>query len=181
MPLSQSDRMIVAAKEGGYYATLCGKIFNKNGKEIVGNPLTNSKHLRVTLYANGVNKYGYCSVLKHRFIAYYFKGCSVFNSPLIRHLNDIADDNRINNLAAGTYKDNRGDIPFDKISGPAKANAHKLIERSRKLKDVDIISMRKIRKETGKSYNKIAEDFNISAMTAFRAINKQSWSNINEC
>lgn len=178
--LSLSDRMIISAKETGYTANHLGKIFKPNGKEVRGTPLKHAGHLRVTLYSTGVNNCGYCSVLKHRFIAYFFLGLTALQSELIRHLNDDPQDNRIENLKAGTYKENRADIPREKISGPAKIHAYKLIERARKLTDKDIFEIRKIRETQKLPYYKIAPLFNISTMTAFRAANKISWSSLNE-
>ena len=176
--LSQSDRMIVAAVGAGYYASLCGRVYDKNNKEIVGSPLKTSGHLRMTLYAAGVNALGYCSVLKHRFITYYFKGDAVFSSPLIRHRNDIADDNKIHNLLPGTYKENRADIPFSKLSSIGKDNAHLLVARCRKLTDDQIKALREEYANGPDSYLDVGKKFGVSAMTAYRAITKQSWSNV---
>lgn len=46
-----------------------------------------------------------------------------------------------------------------------------------KLTPEAVEAMRAARDETGKSYAGIAQDFNVSTMTAFRAISGQSWSN----
>lgn len=45
-----------------------------------------------------------------------------------------------------------------------------------KLTQEDVFKMRKIRDEGGHSYRRIADQFNVSSMTAYRAIKKQSWS-----
>lgn len=168
----------MAAKRAGYYATLCGRVFDKNHKEITGTPLKHSGHLRMTLYADGVNEVGYCSVLKHRFISYFFKGESIFSSPIIRHRNDVPDDNRICNITPGTHKENRADIPREKISIPARKYAHILVARSRKLNDQQIREMRQHHADTNESYAKIAHKFEVSTMTAYRVISRQSWKEI---
>jgi hypothetical protein len=170
--------MLIAAKDKGYYATEDGGVFDKNDKELLGSPLKTSTHLRITLYADGVNEKGYCSVLKHRFIAYYFLGDEVFNHPLVRHLNDVPNDNRINNLVPGSFIENRKDIPKSKLSNAAKKNAHLLVERSRKLADADITCMRKLYNSYKISYKNLSELFGVSTMTAFRAVSGQSWKEV---
>lgn len=174
-----SDRMIIAAVAKGYYADREGRVFDPEGNELKGSPLKNSGHLRITMYADGVNDRGYCSVLKHRFIYYYYLGMELFKHPLVRHKNDIADDNRLDNLIAGTYKENRADIPKSKLSDIGKKNARLLIDRSRKLTDLEIVCMRKLHKAYKISYANLATLFNVSAMTAYRATNGKSWSNVN--
>lgn len=175
---TQSDKIIVAAKASGYKATKDGRVIKPNGKEVVGSKLRHSEHLRITFYVDGVNDRGYGSALKHRFIAYYFMGDEVFSHDVVRHKNDIGDDNRIENLALGSYKDNRADIPREKISANAKKNAGLLVQRSRKLSENQVINMRKDRKETGLSYKRLAEKYGVTAMTAYRAVNRQSWESI---
>lgn len=175
---SLSDKAIVLAKKQGYSADKHGRVFKPNGKEIVGSKLKTSDHLRITVYVDGLNKRGYASILKHRFIAYYFYGESVFCYDLVRHKNDLGSDNRLENLALGSFKENRADVPKEVISANAKKHAYKLIARSRKLSDEDIIEIRKLRSKTDMSYHKIADMFNISTMTAYRAANRQSWSNL---
>ena len=177
---SKSDKMMVAAKKRGYTADRKGRVFKPDGKEVLGSKLPNSDHLRITMYADGVNDRGFCSVLKHRFVAYFFFGDEVFSHDVVRHLNDIGNDNRLENIALGSYKDNRADIPRSKISEPAKKHAHKLVARSRKLSDHQVLSMRKDRIETGLSYKALAEKYGVTTMTAYRAINKQSWRLVND-
>jgi hypothetical protein len=96
----------------------------------------------------------------------------------VRHLNDIPHDNRLCNLALGSKKDNRADIPKEKLSEISKKSAHLLVERSRKLTDDDIKLMREVYKTTNKSYATIAEEFGVAPMTAYRAITKQSWKGV---
>lgn len=174
MKLSQSDQAIINAVNAGYTANEKGQVFKPNGKEIFGSYLKHSKHLRITFY------YGkeYKSALKHRFIYYYFYGNKLFEYPLIRHLDDNPINNNIENLMGGTAKENRRDIPKEKLSRIAKQHAHILIKNSRKLSDDDVLSLRNVRKSTNISYKKLAEMFGISTMTAYRAVNFQSWKEL---
>ena len=176
--LSLSDKAIIAAVDTGYTANPQGQVFKPNGEEVIGSPLSHSGHLRITMYVTGLNTRGHISVLKHRFIAYYFLGPEVFNHRLVRHINDTPQDNRITNLKPGSPKENRADIPKSVLSANAKKHAHKFIEQSRKLTDQQILEMRKERHDTGASYAVMAKRYKIATMTAYRAISKQSWVNI---
>lgn len=175
---SMSDAFILGAIETGYTADRSGKVYSPAGKEIGIGQRKKSGHLSVTLRVDGINARGYQSVLVHRFVAAYHLGAAALEEPCIRHLNDIPDDNRIENLAPGTKSQNRRDIAPERLSQIGKANAPALIARSRKLTDTDILSMRADRTSTGDSYAKIAERFGITTMTAYRAINQQSWKDV---
>ena len=170
--MNKSDTAIVVAVQRGYYADKDGNIYNPNGKPLSNRSLKKSGHISVT-FPNPKK-----SVLAHRFIAYYFFGDETFMHECVRHLNDIPTDNRLCNLALGSKKDNRADIPREKLSKSSKENAHLLVERSRKLSDDDVKLMRDMYKRTSKSYATIAEEFRVAPMTAYRAITKQSWSNL---
>ncbi len=174
-PLTKSDRLIVTAKEAGYIATADGSIFNPDGVKLTGG-VSRSGH--INFIPNVVPRKDRSSVLAHRFIAYFFFGDDLFNHEVVRHLNDVPHDNRLENLALGSIKQNRADIPKAKLSEAAKKHAHLLVARSRKLSDEAVAAMRTLRKDTNLSYQKIASQFGISAMTAHRAINGQSWSNV---
>lgn len=175
-PLSLSDKFIIKAVERGYYADEQGVMYTPCGDKV---PLSVAKsgHLKTTLYIPGLNERGWMAILVHRFVCYFFKGEESLREPLIRHLNSTPNDNRICNLAPGTAKQNRADIDPKVLSSNAKRNAHLLVERSRKLSDKDIVRMRKER-ENGTSYHKLSKMFSVSPMTAYRAVNKQSWGNI---
>lgn len=175
--LSLSDRLIVAAKEAGYTADTSGAVYSPSGNVVTGSP-KRSGHLSITLTVNGVNRRGYGSVLAHRFVAYYFMGAAVFEHELVRHINDIPDDNRLTNLALGSKKENRADIPRHVISNNAKKHAGKLVARSRKLSDADVQNLRNDRETLGLSYCTLANNYGVSTMTAYRAVNRQSWREI---
>jgi len=178
MKMSLSDKAIVLAKKQGYTADRYGAVFRPDGKELLGSKLNTSDHLRVTLYVQGLNSRGHASVLKHRFISYFFYGEEVFRHDTVRHKNDLGSDNRLENLALGSFKENRADIPKEIISANAKKHAYKLVERSRKLSDEDVTEIRKLRFENEMPYYKIADMFDISTMTAYRAANHQSWRDL---
>lgn len=174
-PKSKSDRYIVLAKEMGYSATESGEILGPKGNAIVGQ-VAKSGHLRFRP-AVGDRK-DRLSVLCHRFVAFCFFGPEIFSHEVVRHVNDVPSDNRIENLAMGSRKDNRADIPKWKLTRIAKANAHLLVQRSRKLSDSDVQTMRLLRSIHKTAYKTLGEQFGVAAMTAHRACSKQSWGDV---
>ena len=175
---STSDLFILSAIAKGYYADDAGLVYSPNGVLIGQNQAKKSGHLSVCLYARDINLCNYQSVLVHRFVAAYHFGPSALQTQCVRHLNDIPDDNRKSNLMPGTSSQNRKDICPKTLSKIGKANAPALIARSRKLTHQAIVSMRERRTLTKDSYAKIAEHYGVTAMTAYRAINKQSWVDV---
>lgn len=91
------------------------------------------------------------------------------NDVQIRHLNGNNQDNRLENLRYGTSKENNQDkIIHRTILDGEKNPMSKLTEK-------EVLLMRTIK---NKSYKKIGEMFNVSPMTAYRAIKKEAWKNV---
>ena len=176
MKFSQSDQCIIDAVEQGYTADKEGNVYSHTGSLVQGFASGKGRHLKVCFYYRCSGKK--TTFLKHRFIYYFFHREEMFNHRLVRHLDDNPNNNALSNLKAGTYKENRADIPREKLSANAKRNSYLLVERQRKLTDGEIRQMREYRLSTGESYAKIAKRFNISTMTAFRAVTKQSWKEL---
>lgn len=176
LKLSKSDLLIIQAVEAGYTATKCGKVFAPSGNEIKGSPKKGG-HLSITLNRS-VSKV-VVTVLKHRFVYYYFHRDEMFKHQVVRHLNDIPDDNRIENLAAGSYKENAGDISYEKrIASLPENHVKDFVERCRKLSDEQVREIRDIRESVGTPYYRIAEQYGISTMTVHRLCNGVSWNTI---
>lgn len=171
--LSLSDRIIIESKVKGYYATPDGGVYSPSGKLLSGGK-TKHGHRTFTpaVYPDGRRG---CA-LQHRFVAYFFMGNEVFSYACVRHLNDIPGDNRIENLALGSYKDNSQDMPLEKRKKRSVGAGYRLAEIQRKLSDIQILEMRKIRVDTNMPFYKIAKQFGVSTMTAYRTVTKQSWA-----
>lgn len=100
--------------------------------------------------------------------------CEAFHGPCpegmeCRHLDGNRTNNAASNLAWGTRRENHAD-----------KNAHgtQLVGAKNpmaKLTSNDVLVMRERRKKDGCSYKRIAKDFGVSTMTAYRAITGQSW------
>ena len=103
--------------------------------------------------------------------------CELFNggdgSDLqCRHLNGDMHDNRAVNLAWGTCADNHADKFLHGTDPSGERNP------MAKLTDKSVRDMRRLRRETGKPYKEIGPMFGVSTMTAYRAINIQSFKEI---
>ncbi|AUR90563.1 HNH nuclease [Vibrio phage 1.162.O._10N.261.48.E3] len=103
--------------------------------------------------------------------------CEAKNGPCpqgmeCRHLDGDKANNAASNLKWGTILENALDRVEHGTSGAGESNSMAV------LTEQAVAEMRKIRNETGESYKKIADKFNISTMTAFRAITGESWSHV---
>lgn len=86
------------------------------------------------------------------------------------HRNGIRDDNRLGNLNWTTPIQNAVDKKLHGTSGAGERNS------MAKLTVGAVNEMRLLRSSTGLSYARIGRKFNVSQMTAYRAIVGQSWS-----
>lgn len=173
--LSFTDKLIIAAKLAGYYADKDGSIYNPRGKHLKGG--TTKRGYRTftpAVYPDG--KRG-CA-LQHRFVAYFFHGDEVFNHKCVRHLNDVPTDNRLCNLALGSYQDNSLDIPVEKRKERSKGAGVRITEQNRKLTNQQVIKIRQHRQQYHTPFSKLAKMYGVSTMTVYRAATGKSWSNI---
>jgi hypothetical protein len=89
----------------GYMISDYGRVWSeKSQKFLKPKPLDDHGHMGVCLYVNGKCRYEYI----HRLMAKAFIP-NPMNLPVVRHLNDVPDDNDICNLKWGTQKDNIAD------------------------------------------------------------------------
>lgn len=91
---------------GKYYVSNMGRVWSSASHQFVKpKPMDDHGHLGVSLSYNGKQYYYYI----HRLMAKAFIP-NPYNHPIVRHLNDIPDDNDdISNLAWGTQLDNHLD------------------------------------------------------------------------
>lgn len=90
----------------GIYVSDCGRVYNSITNHILKpKPMDKAGHLGVALrLGNGYTKYVYVHRLMAKAII-----PNPNNYPIVRHLNDVKDDNEIDNLAWGTQRDNHYD------------------------------------------------------------------------
>jgi hypothetical protein len=86
------------------------------------------------------------------------------------HLDGNSENNRLENLAWTSTKENAYHRVLHGTSGKGEQNA------MAKLTQAQVNEMRRIRQQTGQTYKQIAEQFGVAAMTAFRAIKGESWN-----
>jgi hypothetical protein len=89
-----------------------------------------------------------------------------------RHLDGDKNNNSSVNLKWGTRRENTDDKILHGTSGKGENNT------MAKLTDSDVLSMRKHREKTGDSHAKIGVMFNVSTMTAYRAVEGVSWKHL---
>lgn len=101
--------------------------------------------------------------------------CRAFHGPKpgpeyqVRHLDGDRNNNRADNLAWGTKAENEADKVRHGTTPKGERNPQaKLTER-------DVRAMRRLRNLTGRSYARIAAQFNVTTMTAYRAVNGECW------
>lgn len=105
---------------GGFRATPDGTIISHKGKA-VGSDRGDGRIVFISIAdENGLRR----TLLSHRFIAYQLYGDKMFEPGIVvRHLNDDPSDNRFENIALGTHKDNERDAKKNNIkAGPGKYN-----------------------------------------------------------
>jgi len=147
-----------------YYFSDDGRAMsNKKGKykELKGTKCGQQAYRAIAV--DGVKK-----IYIHRAVCELFHGAQP-DGHQCRHLDGDKYNNKANNLIWGTPKENNA----DKVSHGTVTNGEK--NSMAKLKNEQVEAMREIRATTGLSFKKISKQFNVSTMTAFRAITKRSW------
>lgn len=89
-----------------------------------------------------------------------------------RHIDGDKKNNSSSNLAWGTKLENENDKKEHNTTLVGEKNPMS------KLTESDVLAMRSLRRKTGNSYAKIASQFNVSTMTAYRAITMKQWRNV---
>lgn len=121
---------------------------------------------RAISYPLGNGRYG--RIYIHRGV------CELFNGPCpdgmeCRHLDGNIHNNRASNLCWGTPQENSDDKQRHGTVAFGEANPNS------KLTAVEVAEMRRLREERKTPYYKLAKEFNVSTMTAFRAATGRNW------
>ena len=136
---------------------------NKEGLHRI-KPISSFGYKRVNIYKNGKGSYRriHCLMLE-TFIGPRPKGMCA------RHLNDIRDDNRIENLKWGTASENYNDaIKNKKIKlGEDRPNS--------KLTNKQVIEIRKLKDKF--TYLEISKKYNVSKATITHIMTRRNWKN----
>jgi hypothetical protein len=139
-----------------------GNVYNKKGK--IMKPGLHNGYLVYRLRLNG----SYKNLSQHRILAYAFIP-TVQGLNFVRHLNDIKDDNRLENLAWGDYKSNVDDAhKNNRIKKGSNRYGSKLTE-----KDVDYI--RTNSQKTGKELSNI---YNVSEALISNIKSGKKWTHV---
>jgi hypothetical protein len=155
----------------GYCITRTGVVFstrNWGGGVLRPMRLTPQKkgHLRVQLQVEGRPQ----SILVHRLVLLTFVGPPPADHPVARHLNGQPTDNRVENLAWGTYQDNSDDM----ITHQTRATGSRV--GSSKLVEADVVRIRKLRPSM--SVTALAAMFGVNSGTISRACTGDKWAHL---
>jgi len=154
----------------GYYASKDGYILSKrNDEPHILKPIKEKKdnHLYVFLYdGNGA----YIKMYVHRLILMAWVGLPQ-KGQIGRHLNDIANDNRLENLAWGAVLDNAADRIRN--GGQIMGENH----FSHKLSNKQVIELRK-RYAMGESSRELAKDYGISHTNILTTVRGEHWKHL---
>jgi hypothetical protein len=104
----------------------------------------------------------------HRLMAETWFGPSPFAGAVVRHLDGDRFNNRLSNLAWGTYAENAADQIAHGTSPTGERNGMARLTREA------VRQMRELR-AAGRTFKSIASQFGVSPMTAHRAITGGSW------
>ena len=147
----------------GYMVSSLGQVWSpRSGKIIRGIEAGQMKYLCIDFWKEG-REY------VHRMV------CEAFHGPAptgaqVRHLDGDNRNNKPENLAWGTIKENyadkvrHGTAPLGQRNPMAKLTPNAVAE------------MRQQRHQHGTPFHKLAKQYNVSTMTAYRAVTAQSWS-----
>ena len=142
----------------GYIVTKEGVLLNKNGKIVKGRLKSKKQDYYVFDIRIGPrkeNKKMHCMI--HRLQAYQKYGDKLYEKNImVRHLNGDRYDNSYDNIAIGTAKDNKNDIPKELIA----INCGQI---SRKYSKEFIEEIRKEYFSNKLSYSNIMRKYNISS------------------
>lgn len=178
-----SRRILIKPIEGydGYFVSTDGKVFSQwVNKGVHGLVKENTlKEIKGSKQSSGHRsvQFGRESkkLLVHRIVYETFVG-SIGRGLVIRHLNDIPDDNRLDNLKIGTQKENMKDAMKNGITPRGEQ-----LPQS-KLTEKDVLL---IRRKTGKMTQKeLAEKLGVTRRTVGRVISGGTWRHVkggNKC
>ncbi len=165
LPVSTSEvKWREVPSRPGYMVSSLGQVWSpRSGKIIRGIEAGKLKYLCIDFWRDG-REY------VHRMV------CEAFHGPApkgmqVRHLDGNNRNNRADNLAWGTVKENHADKVNHGTSPHGERNP------MAKLTEKTVREMRDQREKYGTPFYRIAEQYGVSTMTAYRAITKQSWSN----
>lgn len=167
----------------GYFATKSGLIFSSPTRgrfagqliQMVTRP-NNDGYIsfRPTVNCKRINK------RVHRVMAEAFLQ-RPHGSTIVRHLNDQRTDNRIENLAWGTPKDNGEDMARNgkSLKGrPIKRSHHGEKNPNQKLSESEILEIRSTWLETKPTFASLGRKYGVTYVTIRRIIFRELWRQV---
>lgn len=140
----------------------------RNKKMEILKPATNRGYRHVALCRNGFNKTSYL----HRVVLEAFCGPPPFEGAECCHNNGNRGDNKLTNLRWGSRKENCEDRARH---GTEPFGTGRVIS---KLKEHDVISMRKRYREGTASTYSLAKEYGLSTNTTWSAVTGKTWKHL---
>lgn len=163
--MTQNRRAIELAYKKGYRVTEEGELIGLKGDPLKVKAYGKQRYPTFTVNGVSFTKSGIKSIRVHQFAAYCFYGEAMFEDGIIvRHLNDNPYDFSKENIALGTDKDNKADIPMRKRSYmTARRLSFEQAEEIRGLFDKGVNSV------------DISERYGITRNYVYDIVNYRSW------
>ncbi|WUR15700.1 HNH endonuclease [[Empedobacter] haloabium] len=155
----------------GYFATAAGAIYSDRSGEMRAISMWDRNgYLQATLRTRKSGKVQARPQPVHRLVLMAFAG-QADDGMHARHLNGNSTDNRIENLAWGTPRQNSADAIAHGTIGPG------LLAHHRRLSEEDVQTIRR-RVAAGERSPAIAKDYGVSAYYPSRLAYGQRWSHL---
>lgn len=154
----------------GYLACEDGSIVSKRGgsaRTLIQRNNDGYMHVTVSVRVNGRRERHRRPV--HRLVCMAFQGVPPEGKPLARHLNGISTDNRADNLAWGSHKDNAADAIRHGTLGKGM-KAHR-----RKLNEAQVAEIR-LRLIQGESDHELAKEFGVGRYYPNQLLAGKHWA-----
>lgn len=127
------------------------------------------EYKKVRLWISEEKKYK--DFLLHRLLVITFKSPEPFPGAIVRHLDDVGINNRLENLVWGTRQQNTEDAVRNGINQFGENGPRS------KLKEEDVLEIRR-RIFLGESQLKIATDYSVSPSTVCDIKHRRTWSSL---
>jgi hypothetical protein len=151
-----------------YKVSCNGKIINAKTERVIKQHLSSANYFRVSLY----NEEGVCKKLAvHRCVATAFI-CNELNLPVVRHINGLKTDNRVENLEWGSHKDNsqdmlkHGTVAWGERQGASKLSATQ-VQYIKSLKEKP-------------NFSKLAREFGVRHSTISNVWHRKWWKRLDD-
>ncbi len=163
----------------GLYLTEDGRLFSyvrrRGSSEPTARPLKWTPDRKGYLYATSMQDGQRKRIYLHRALCEHFHGPAPAGRPMARHLNDVREDNRRENLAWGSGKENADDRTRNGGMDATRARGNKIHTAV-----LDAGKVRDIRQMYGElgSFERVASLFGVDSKTVRNIVHRRTWKHV---